>query len=173
MGLSALAIKAAKSRDRQYKLTDADGLYLLVMPSGNRYWRMNYRFADKHKTLAFGVYPQVSLAEARTRRDEAKKILSKRIDPLEQQRLDRIEESIAAANTFGVIANEWLIKIEKDGISPVTLKKTRWLISLTNPALTNRSIAEISPHELLAVLRKVEARGRLNSAGRLRSTGPA
>ncbi len=170
MGLTALAIKSAKGAEKKYKMNDAGGLYLLVMPSGRRYWRLNYRFADKHKTLAFGVYPQVSLAEARAKRDEAQKLLAKRIDPLEQQKLDRIVESIAAANTFGVVADEWLAKIEKDGISPVTLKKTRWLMSLTNPALTSRPIAEISPHELLAVLRKVEARGRLNSAGRLRST---
>ena len=170
MGLSALAIKAAKSRDKQYKLTDADGLYLLVMPSGNRYWRMNYRHSGVQRTLAFGVWPYVSLADARAKRDEARRVLAKGIDPIERQKLDRIEASIAAANTFGIIADEWLIKTEKDGISPVTLKKTRWLLSLTNPPLTNRPIAEISPHELLAVLRKVEARGRLNSAGRLRST---
>ena len=97
MGLTALAIKSAKGADKKYKMNDAGGLYLLVMPSGRRYWRLNYRFADKHKTLAFGVYPQVSLAEARAKRDEAQKLLAKRIDPLEQQRLDRIVESIAAA----------------------------------------------------------------------------
>ncbi len=72
MGLTAVAIKAAKGRDKAYKLTDSDRLHLLVLPSGARYWRMNYRYLGKYKTLAFGVWPEVELAEARAKRDEAR-----------------------------------------------------------------------------------------------------
>jgi Arm DNA-binding domain len=83
MGLTAVAIKAAKGRAKPYKLTDSDGLHLLVLPSGGRYWRMNYRFLGKQKTSALGVWPEVELADARAKRDEAQRLLAKGIDPAE------------------------------------------------------------------------------------------
>lgn len=170
MGLTAVAIKAAKGREKQYKLTDSDGLHLLVMPSGQRYWRMNYRHLGRYKTLAFGVWPEVDLADARAKRDEARRVLAKGIDPAEKLKLDKIAVSVAAANTFQAVADEWVAKIEQEGLSPVTLKKIRWLLSFTYPALGKRPIADISPHELLAVLRTVEVRGRHESAKRIRAT---
>ena len=170
MGLTAVAIKAAKGRDKQYKLTDADGLHLLVLPSGSRCWRMNYRFLGKSKTLAFGVWPAVTLADARAKRDAARRILAKGIDPAAQSKLDKVAASVAAANTFQAVADEWVAKVEREGLSPVTLKKIRWLLSFTLSALDRRPIADISPHELLAVLRIVETRGRHESAKRIRAT---
>jgi integrase len=170
MGLTAVAIKAAKGRAKPYKLTDSDGLHLLVLPSGGRYWRMNYRFLGKQKTLALGVWPEVELADARAKRDEARRLLAKGIDPAEQAKLDKVAASVAAANTFQAVADEWLAKIEREDLSPVTLKKNRWLLSFTYPALGRRPIADISPHELLAVLRTVEVRGRHESAKRIRAT---
>lgn len=170
MGLTALGIKAAKGRDKQYKLTDSGGLHLLVLPSGGRYWRINYRYLGKQKTLALGVWPDVELADARTKRDEARRTLARGIDPAEQAKLDKIAASIAAANTFEAVAEEWIAKAEREGLSLVTLKKIRWLLSFTYPALGRRPIAEISPHELLAVLRTVEIRGRHDSASRIRAT---
>jgi integrase len=170
MGLTAVAIKAAKGREKQYKLTDSDGLHLLVMPSGQRYWRMNYRHLGRYKTLAFGVWPEVDLADARAKRDEARRVLAKGIDPAEKLKLDKIAVSVAAANTFQAVADEWIAKIAREDLSPVTLKKIRWLLSFTYPALGKRPIADISPHELLAVLRTVEVRGRHESAKRIRAT---
>ncbi len=170
MGLTAVAIKAAKGRAKPYKLTDSDGLHLLVLPSGGRYWRINYRFLGKQKTLALGVWPEVELADARAKRDEARRLLAKGVDPAEQAKLDKITASVAAANTFQAVADEWLAKIEREDLSPVTLKKNRWLLSFTYPALGRRPIADISPHELLAVLRTVEVRGRHESAKRIRAT---
>ncbi len=170
MGLTAVAIKAAKGRNKQYKLADADGLYLLVLPTGRRYWRMNYRFHGKFKTIAFGVWPEVKLSDARAKKDAARQCLANGIDPAEQRKLDRIAASVAAANTFRAVADEWIDKIEQEGRSPVTLKKNRWLLSFTYHALGNRPIADITPHELLAVLRKVEKRGRHESAKRIRAT---
>jgi integrase len=170
MGLTAVAMKAAKGRDKPYKLADSDGLHLLVLPSGGRYWRMNYRYLSKYKTLAFGAWPEVELADARAKRDAARRLLAKGIDPAAQAKLDKITASVAAANTFQAVAEEWLAKIEREDLSPVTLKKNRWLLSFTYPALGRRPIADISPHELLAVLRTVETRGRHESAKRIRAT---
>ena len=84
MGLTAVAIKAAKGTVKPYKLTDSDGLHLLVLPSGGRYWRMNYRFLGKQKTLALGVWPEVELADARAKRDETRRPLAKGINPAQQ-----------------------------------------------------------------------------------------
>ncbi|MBU6206613.1 MAG: integrase arm-type DNA-binding domain-containing protein, partial [Alphaproteobacteria bacterium] len=168
MGLTAVTIKSAKGRDRQYKLTDSDGLHLLVLPSGNRYWRMNYRYQGKYKTLAFGVWPEVGLADARAKRDEARRVLAKGIDPAEQAKLDKIAASVAAANTFEAVAEDWYLKAEKEGLAPATLNKIRWLLAFAYPALGKRPIADITAPELLAVLRKFEAGGRHESAKRMR-----
>jgi len=170
MGLSAVAIKAAKGRDKQYKLADSGGLYLLVLPSGQRYWRMNYRYLGKYKTMAFGVWPDVDLAGARSKRDEARRLLASGRDPGEQAKLDRFAASVAAANTFKAVAEEWYVKAQKEGLAPATLNKIRWLLDFAYPSLGNRPIAEILPHELLTVLRKFEAKGKHESAKRLRST---
>ncbi|MFM9977855.1 MAG: tyrosine-type recombinase/integrase [Sphingomonadaceae bacterium] len=170
MGLTAVAIKAAKGRDKPYKLTDGDGLHLLVLPTGGRYWRVNYRYLGKQKTLALGVWPEVELADARAKRDVARRLLAKGCDPAVQAKLDKVAASVAAANTFKVVAEEWYAKAEKEGLAPATLNKIRWLLDFAYQAFGNRPIADILPHELLAVLRKFEARGKHESAKRLRST---
>lgn len=170
MSLSVAAIKGAKGRGKAYKLTDRDGLYLLVNPNGGRYWRMNYRYLKKQKTLSFGSWPEVSLVDARERTDAARKLLATGQDPGERVKLDRIEASIAAANTFAAIADEWLIKSEREGFSEVTLKKKRWLIDFMNGELGKRPITAITAQELLLVLRKMEAKGCYETAKRLRST---
>jgi integrase len=170
MGLTAVAIKTAKGREKPYKLTDSDGLHLLVLPSGGRYWRINYRYLGKQKTLALGVWPDVELADARAKRDGARRLLAKGCDPAEQVKLDKITASVAAANTFKAVAEEWYAKAEKEGLAPATLNKIRWLLTFAYASFGNRPIADISPHELLAILRKFEVRGKHESAKRLRST---
>jgi len=97
MALSVVAIKAARSRDKAYKLSDSDGLYLLVTPAGGRYWRMNYRHLGKQKTLAFGVWPETGRAEARAERDAARKVLARGDDPAERIKLDRIAAAVATS----------------------------------------------------------------------------
>ncbi len=170
MGLSAVAIKAAKGRDKPFKLTDGDGLYLLVLPSGARYWRMNYRYLGKQKTLALGVWPETGLAEARERRDAARKVLADGNDPGEHIKLERIAASVAAANSFKAVADEWLIKVEREGRSVVTMKKLHWLLDFACQSIGNRPIASITAQELLLMLRKMEVRGHYETARRLRST---
>lgn len=170
MALSVVAIKAAKGRAKPYKLTDSDGLYLLVAPSGARYWRMNYRHLGKQKTLAFGVWPDTGLADAREQRDAARKVLARGEDPGEKIKLARIAASVAASNSFKAVADEWLVKVEKEGRSAVTMKKLRWLLDFINASIGKRPIASISAHELLIMLRKMEGKGRYETAKRLRST---
>ena len=131
---------------------------------------MNYRHLGKYKTLAFGVWPDVELADARAKRDEARRLLAKGCDPAEQVKLDKITACIAAANTFKAVAEEWYAKAEKEGLAPATLNKIRWLLTFAYASFGNRPIADISPHELLAVLRKFEVRRKHESAKRLRST---
>jgi integrase len=163
-------VKHAKPREKPYKLSDRDGLYLLVKPTGSRYWRMNYRFDGEQRTVSFGRWPEILLADAREMLLETRRLLARKIDPREQAKLDKIAKSIAATNTFQTVAEEWLEKIELEGVAAMTLKKARWLLSQTYPALGKRPITAITPHELLLVLKKVEASKRYDTANRIRST---
>jgi integrase len=155
---------------RPCKISDGGGLHLLVQPTGGRLWRLAYRFAGKQKTLALGAYPQVSLSDARAKRDDAKRLLATGADPSVKLRLDRMARQTAAANTFGLLADEYLARQAREGRSERTINKTTWLLGIARPLLGQRPITDISAAEVLAVLRKVEVRGRLESARRLRST---
>ena len=168
-GLSASTIRNAKSRDKDYKLSDRDGLYLLVKASGVRYWRMNYRFGNQQRTLSFGRWPEIMLSEAREMLLDARRQLAKGIDPLEQAKLEKIAKSISASNTFQAVGDEWLDKIEKEGAAPMTVKKARWLLGKVYPALGKRAITEISAPELLLALKRVEATKRYDTANRART----
>ncbi|WP_288287819.1 integrase arm-type DNA-binding domain-containing protein, partial [uncultured Sphingobium sp.] len=170
MALTAAAIKNAKGKAKPYKLTDSDGLFLYVTPNGGRYWRMNYRHLGKQKTLAFGVYPDIGLADAREQRDAARKVLAKGDDPAEKIRLDRIAATVAASNSFKAVADEWLVKVEREGRSSVTMKKLRWLLAFINASLGKRPVTAITAQEVLTMLRKMEGKGRYETAKRLRST---
>ncbi|HEX8667641.1 MAG TPA: integrase arm-type DNA-binding domain-containing protein [Allosphingosinicella sp.] len=170
MPLSAVAVSNAKPREKPYKLSDERGLFLLVTPKGHRYWRFKYRFDGKEKILAFGVYPDVSLADAREKRDAARKVVAAGEDPAANKKRAEAEKRARSQETFSIIADEWLDRLEKEGRSASTLSKLRWLTDFARPALGDRLIAEITAPELLEVLRKVEARGRYETANRLRST---
>lgn len=102
------------------KDSDRDGLYLFVKPTGTRYWRMNYRFRGQQRTISFGRWPEILLGEAREMLLEARRQLAKGIDPMEQAKLDKIAQSIVAAHTFQAVAEEWLEKIEKEGLAGIT-----------------------------------------------------
>jgi integrase len=168
--LTDAAVRNSKPQEKPIKLSDGGGLHLFVTPSGSRLWRMHYRFGGKQKTLSFGTYPKVSLAEARTKREEAKELLSAGVDPGVQHRIEKLNQQISVANTFSVIADEYIEKLTKEGRAPATLSKTGWLLDFARPLLGDRPISEISSVEVLTVLRVVERRGRLESARRLRST---
>ncbi|WP_242129281.1 integrase arm-type DNA-binding domain-containing protein [Sphingobium sp. Sx8-8] len=167
--LTYIQINAAKPREKAWTLSDSQSLYLVIQPNGSKLWRFNYRFLDKQKKLHLGGWPTISLAEARTRRDEAKKKIANGIDPALDKKRARIAAKYAAANTFQAVAEEWLVKCERDGLAPVTVDKIRWLLAKAYPLLGTIPIAQITPHEALAVLRKVEATGAYESARRMRS----
>lgn len=167
--LTYIQINAAKPREKAWTLSDSQSLYLVIQPNGSKLWRFNYRFLDKQKKLHLGGWPTISLAEARTRRDEAKKKIANGIDPALDKKRARIAAKYAAANTFQAVAEEWLVKCERDGLAPVTIDKIRWLLAKAYPLLGTIPIAQITPHEALAVLRKVEATGAYESARRMRS----
>jgi len=170
MPLTDTAIRKAKPGTGIVKLSDGGGLQLHVQPNGAKYWRFAYRYDGKQKKLALGVYPEVTLAEARKGRDAAKALLREGRDPIIEKRIEKAARAIAAGNTFSALADELLAKMTREGRAEATLAKTRWLFDFARPLIGDRPIAEISAAEVLAVLRKVEARGRLETARRLRST---
>jgi len=166
MALTDIAIRQTKPRPKPFKLTDGAGLHLLVAPTGARLWRLAYRFAGKQKTLALGAYPSVTLADARSARDAARKLLSAGSDPSVQRKLDKQSASI----TFRLIGGELLEKLKREGRAPRTLAKTQWLLDFAFAAFGDRPIVHIAAPEILLALRRVEARGKYESARRLRST---
>jgi integrase len=160
--LTAAAIKAAKSG----KLFDGGGLFLLSKDNGSRLWRMKYRHAGREKLLSFGAWPEVSLAEARRRRDEARVVIRDGVDPATVKRARKLADKVAAANSFEAIAREWLAG-QKRGMATATYGKA--LACFENdlfPWLGARPIAEIDAPELLATLKRIEARGAHESAHR-------
>jgi integrase len=169
MALTDTAIRLAKAGDTDRKLADGKGLYLLVTATGSKLWRLKYRIDGKEKKLALGAYPEVGLKEARAKRDDARKAADAGSDPAVAKREARIAKRIATANTFAAIAEEYISKLEAEGRAGVTIGKTRWLLSKLSPALGSRPIGEITPHELLAVLRTSERAGQRETARRLRS----
>ncbi|CAM5775570.1 Prophage integrase IntS [Labrys miyagiensis] len=150
-------------------MSDGGGLHLLVTPQGGKLWRLSYRFDGKQKQLALGKYPERSLANARTDRDAAKRLLASGIDPSSQKKLDRLTGATSRATTFEAIAREVVDKMRREGRADATINKTEWLLDLAYPDIGDRPISEISAAEILASLRKVESRGRYESAQRLRS----
>jgi integrase len=168
MALTSFSIKNAKSREKPYKLTDGNGLYLLVNPNGSKLWRFRYRFSDKQNMLSLGAFPEVPLASARTKRDEARKVLADGIDPSQQKKLDRIAAATAAKNTFAAIAEDYLAKLEEEDAAKSTMSKNRWLLQDLATPLAKRPLTEITSAEILVVLKRIEKTGRRETARRLR-----
>ena len=168
MKLNARQVDTAKPREKAYQLADGAGLYPEVVPSGSRYWRMKYRFNGKEKRLAFGVYPAVSLAQARALRDEAKKKLAEGIDPSFAKKEEKLVRDVRLHNTFQAVALEWH-----------GTKVSRWsegyasdIIEAFNkdifPYIGQQPVNEIKPLVLLNVLRRMESRGATEKAKKVR-----
>ncbi len=168
MLLSALAVQNAKPRPKLYLLRDGHGLHLLVKPNGHKLWRLRYRFAGKQNMLSLGGYPDVSVAVARTKRDEARRLLASGIDPSRQRRLDKLAAATASNNTFRAIAEEHLANQEESGTAATTLIKNRWYLLKLAAPLANLPITEITPAEILALLKKIEKSGRRETAKKVR-----
>lgn len=142
---------------------------MLIQPNGSKLWRLAYRFGGKQKLLALGRYPLVSLANARSARENAKKLISEGIDPSAARKAEKRARKISQANTFEAIAKECLVKWEAEGAASRTLKKKTWLLETAIKDLGKRPIAELTAGELLDSLRKTESRGNYETAHRIRS----
>lgn len=166
MALTDTAIKAAKAAEKPIKLTDGGGLYLLVQPSGSKWWRLDYRFEGKRKTLSMGVYPDVGLKDARGRRDEARRLLANDVDPGEHRKATRSARADAAASSFEAVAREWFAK-QAPGWAPTHADKIiQRLEKDIFPWLGTRPIGGIGAPDLLATVRRIETRGAIDTAHR-------
>lgn len=168
MALTDIKIKTAKPKDKPYKLADGEGMYLLVNINGSKYWRMKYRIAGKEKILSIGVYPDISLADARAKRTEARKILASGGDPSEAKKEEKLALQISLENTFEALAREWH-----------SSKSDRWSLRYRDeiidtfekdifPHIGKRPIADIKPMEVVETLRKIEKRGALEKMCKVR-----
>jgi integrase len=166
--LTVVQIQALKPAARPFKVFDSDGLYLLVQPSGALLWRFRYRCCGIERKLSLGKFPDVTLSQARRKRDEAKGELEDGIDPAEEKRQKRLQEELAAKTTFGLVAEEYIQKMKREGRAPATIKKARWFLELLG-GIAKRPLASVTPHELLDVLKRVERRGHHETALRLRA----
>ncbi len=170
IALTDRAIRASKPNATITKLSDGGGLQLWVTPDGAKRWRLAYRYNGRQKTLAIGVYPGTGLRDAREARDQARRLLATGQDPTLTKRLAKASKIAASANTFDAIADELLGKKRLEAKAERTTSKTEWLLSLARNDLGGRPIADITAPEILRVLKSVEARGRLETAKRLRAT---
>lgn len=170
MPLSDVAVKNAKIEDKARKLADEKGLYLLLkpLPDGGcgKYWRMDYRYAGKRKTMALGVYPDVGLRDARDKRDAARKLLANDIDPGENKKVQKSSRVERAANSFEVIGREWFAKQKPGWAATHAEKIIKRLENDVFPWLGGKAIAEITAPDVLSVLRRIEGRGTNDTAHR-------
>lgn len=165
--LTDSAIKVAKPKDKPYKLTDGQGLYLEVMPTGSKLWRLKYRHSGKEKRLAFGAYPTVTLQGARKKRDEARELLSHGTDPGEQKKAVKHAQRVDGL-TFETLAREWYDYNSPRWADATAYKAKLYLDNDIIPGIGARPIKTITRPELVELVRKVEARGTLNAAGKIR-----
>lgn len=166
MPLTDPVVKLAKPKDKPYRLTDGEGMYLEVSPKGGKYWRMKYRFGGKEKRLSIGVYPATPLKKARQLREQARQHLSNGVDPSALKQITKLTNTTAAANSFKLVALEWFSKQKPIWAENHWSKVERMMERDLFPYLGSRPLNEITPPELLAVLRKIESRGALESAKR-------
>jgi len=166
LSLTDTAIRNAKPGAKPVKLFDERGLFLLVTPAGGKWWRLRYKFAGKEKLLSLGIYPDVGLKEARTRRDAARKLLADRIDPGEHRKAAKASRAERAANSFEVVAREWYGKFAPNWAEHHGDRILRRFERDIFPWIGGRPIAEIKAPELLAVVRRIENRGAIETAHR-------
>lgn len=168
MSLNARQVDTIKPKEKIFKLTDGGGLYLQVNPNGSKYWRMKYRYAGKEKKLSFGIYPDISLAEARTKRDEARKVLANDKDPGEVKKAEQLAKRLSVTNTFEAIALEWHnAKISGWSKNYADYVKRAFKNNVF-PYLGSQPVNEIKPLELLSVLQRMEKRGAPELASKVR-----
>lgn len=167
MALTDTSVRNAKPRSSgPFRLHDAHGLYVRVFPTGAKYWRLDYRYATKRRTLSLGTYPDVSLAVARTKATAARSMLATGVDPCAAKQADKRALAVGVANSFEAIAREWLNRTTPGWAPKHAEKVTQRFDRDITPTLGNRPIADITAPEVLAMARRIEARGALETAHR-------
>ena len=170
MTLTDIALRQLKPRQKAYKVADGGGLLIHVTPTGSKLWRLRYRFDGKEKLASFGAYPDVTLARAREKRNEARALLADGIDPMANARAEKEARVAETEHTFAKIAAELIAKLEREEKAETTLLKKQWLLDMALADFGDEPIGKITPPAILATLRKVEAKGNYETAKRLRST---
>ena len=167
MPLTDTAIRKAKPGDKPVKLADGGGLYLLLRPNGSRWWRWDYRrpVTGTRNTLSLGTYPDTTLADARVRRDEARRLLATGVDPGENRKATKAAGVERAANSFEVVAREWLSK--RSWVPAYSVKVVAWFENDVFPWLGARPVSELTAPDFLRIARRVEERGAIESAHRI------
>lgn len=169
MKLNNRAVDNAKPREKKWKLADGGGLHLLVHPNGGKYWRFKYRVDGKEQEMALGVYPEVSLKQARQRHQAAREMLASGVDPNQDKRDRKLAALDAARTTFGGLAQEW-VEVKLSGLTEATIERNTSVLNLhLLPHLGHRPVGEITSPELLSVLRRVEATGAIETPRRAKS----
>lgn len=166
MPLSDIKVRNTKPAAKPFKLYDARGLFLIVTPVGGKWWRFRYRFEGKEKLLSMGVYPDISLRDARTRRDEARKLLARHVDPGHERKAQKMAKHELATNSFEIIAREWYAKCEPIWAEHHGDRILRRLERDVFHWIGERPIAQASAPDLLAIARRIEHRGALETAHR-------
>lgn len=165
MALTDIKVRTVKPLDKPFKLTDGEGMHLLINPNGSKYWRLQYRFGGKQKMLALGVYPTVTLADARKRREIAKKLISDGIDPAEKKKEDKIEQN--GSTTFESVARDWHASCSKKWSSSHSERVLKSLADNLFPSIGKSKISDLKTRDLLAPIKVVEASKRYEVAARL------
>lgn len=170
MNLNDKQVKNAKPKEKQYKIADGAGMYLLVATNGSKYWRLKYRIGGKEKVLSFGTYPEISLKEAREKRDQAKKQLAQGLDPSQEKKLEKLARKINNENSFETIAREWHLKQTERWTPRHSHYVLRRLEADIFNEIGSRPINQITAPELLQALQKIEKRGAIDIAHRALQT---
>lgn len=166
--LSDVQVNKAKPKEKDYKLADGDGMYLLVTVSGGKLWRYDYRFNGKRKTMALGAYPVISLADARKRREDARKLLANGEDPAAVKKAVQQAAAVSAASTFGVVADQWFQKRKPEWVESHAVSVKGRLYNYILPAFGKKPIAEVTAADVRTMLLKIEARGTVEAAKRVK-----
>jgi integrase len=169
VALTDVAVRNAKPGPKPYKMGDSHGLFLLVQPTGGKLWRFKYRVDGREKKLSIGPYPEIGLGEARRRRDEAREAMAAGKDPAREKQRDKVRAKVEAENTFAAITAEFCEKRKRDGQrawAPATAKRCEYLLSILCGSIGNMPIAEVEPADVLVAVRRIEGKGKLESARR-------
>jgi integrase len=169
MALTDVAIRNAKPGAKPTKLADGGGMFLLITPAGGKLWRLKFRIEGREKLLAIGAYPEIGLGEARRRREEARELIALGKDPSREKQRDKVRARIQAADTFAAICTEYCDKRKRDGAkgwAPATAIRSEYLLSLVNGSIGRLPIGEIEPTDVLTAIRRIEGKGKLESARR-------